>query len=153
MAGTSCSRGGDRARRHHGQHNIILIDTYNEKRGLALRTSAQRRRPVMLTAVTTVLGLMPMVLRVNVDLFAREITFGGPSTGWWAQLASAIACGLTFATLLTLVPTPALLLLGARAARWFGARRAEASANAGRRALAPQPAEQDRAGTGEPSLR
>jgi multidrug efflux pump len=70
-------------------NNIVLIDTYNElrKRGFApydavLRTSAQRLRPVLLTTVTTVLGLMPMALEVNVDLFAREINFGGrPPTG------------------------------------------------------------------------
>jgi len=132
-------------------NNIILIDTYNElrKRGLApyeavLRTSAQRLRPVLLTTVTTVLGLMPMLLRVNVDLFAREITFGGPSTDWWAQLASAVAGGLTFATLLTLVLTPALLLLGAQVSRRREARRAwrpDASSGAGTQVPAPQPAE------------
>jgi multidrug efflux pump len=112
-------------------NNIVLIDTYNElrKRGFApydavLRTSAQRLRPVLLTTVTTVLGLMPMVLKVNVDLFARQITFGGPSTDWWAQLASAVAGGLAFATLLTLVLTPTLLLLGARASSWVASRRA-----------------------------
>jgi multidrug efflux pump len=130
-------------------NNIILIDTYNElrKRGLApyeavLRTSAQRLRPVLLTTVTTVLGLMPMVLRVNVDLFAREVTFGGPSTDWWAQLASAVAGGLTFATLLTLVLTPALLLLGARTSGWLAARRAPRRGDGLPRAgAAPQPAE------------
>ena len=62
-------------------NNIVLIDTYNElrKRGLApfdavLRTGAQRLRPVMLTTVTTILGLLPMVLKVNIDLVSREIT-------------------------------------------------------------------------------
>jgi multidrug efflux pump len=132
-------------------NNVVLIDTYNElkKRGLApydavLLTAAQRLRPVLLTTVTTVLGLMPMVLRVNVDLFAREVTFGGPSTDWWAQLASAVAGGLAFATLLTLVLTPALLLLGARASDRLAARRArraEAPSTGGRQAPAPQPAE------------
>jgi multidrug efflux pump len=61
--------------------------------------------------VTTILGLMPMVLKVNIDLFTRQITVGGPSTDWWAQLATAVAGGLAFATLLTLVLTPALLML------------------------------------------
>jgi multidrug efflux pump len=131
-------------------NNIVLIDTYNElkKRGLApydavLLTGAQRLRPVLLTTVTTVLGLMPMVLRVNVDLFAREVTFGGPSTDWWAQLASAVAGGLAFATLLTLVLTPALLLLGAQTSGWLAARRARRreAPKAGWRAPAPQPAE------------
>ena len=102
-------------------NNIVLIDTFNILRaeGLdiyeaVLRTCAQRLRPVLLTTVTTILGLMPMVLAVNIDLFTREIAFGAPSTQWWTQLATAIAGGLTFATLLTLVLTPCLLVLGAR---------------------------------------
>ncbi|MEZ5905720.1 MAG: efflux RND transporter permease subunit [Geminicoccaceae bacterium] len=99
-------------------NNIVLIDTFNElrRRGLdvreaILRTGAQRLRPVMLTTITTILGLAPMVLKANVDLFARTITLGGPSADWWAQLATAVAGGLTFATLLTLVLTPCLLML------------------------------------------
>jgi multidrug efflux pump len=132
-------------------NNIVLIDTYNElrKRGFApydavLRTSAQRMRPVLLTTATTVLGLMPMVLKVNIDLFARQITLGGPSTDWWAQLASAVAGGLAFATLLTLVLTPVLLLLGARASSWVAARRArrgDAGLAADRGTPLAQPAE------------
>jgi multidrug efflux pump len=55
---------------------------------------------------------MPMVLAMNIDLFNRNISFGAPSTQWWTQLASAIAGGLTFATLLTLMLTPCLLILG-----------------------------------------
>jgi multidrug efflux pump len=132
-------------------NNIVLIDTYNElrKRGLApydavLRTAAQRLRPVLLTTVTTVLGLLPMVLKLNIDLVARTITWGGPSTDWWAQLASAVAGGLAFATLLTLVLTPCLLLLGARTSSRVAARRARsgrASPRAGSRDFVPQPAE------------
>jgi multidrug efflux pump len=132
-------------------NNIVLIDTYNElrKRGLApfdavLRTAAQRLRPVLLTTVTTVLGLLPMVLKLNIDLVARTITWGGPSTDWWAQLASAVAGGLAFATLLTLVLTPCLLLLGAQASDWLTARparRMEAKAAGAERELAAQPAE------------
>ncbi len=99
-------------------NNIVLIDTYNVLRsqGFAakdaiLRTGAQRLRPVLLTTVTTILGLMPMVLQVNIDLFNRHIDFGAPSTQWWVQLATAVAGGLTFATVLTLVLTPCLLML------------------------------------------
>ena len=55
---------------------------------------------------------MPMVLAMNIDLFNRNISFGAQSTQWWTQLASAIAGGLTFATLLTLMLTPCLLILG-----------------------------------------
>ncbi|MEZ8699377.1 efflux RND transporter permease subunit [Vibrio lentus] len=100
-------------------NNIVLIDTYNQlvKRGLdkrdaILRTGVQRLRPVILTTVTTILGLMPMVLEMNIDLINQKIEFGAPSTQWWSQLATAIAGGLAFATVLTLVLTPCLLMLG-----------------------------------------
>jgi multidrug efflux pump len=102
-------------------NNIILIDTYNQLRhqGLApreaaLETGSLRLRPVLLTAVTTVLGLMPMVLGVNVDLLTPSLGVGAPSTQWWTQLSSAIAGGLSFATVLTLLLTPCLLVLGSR---------------------------------------
>lgn len=104
-------------------NNIVLIDTYNDLRrrgGLdpmdaALRTGAQRLRPVVLTVVTTVLGLMPMVLAMNVNLIGRDIAFGAPSTQWWTQLSAAIAGGLTFATVLTLILTPSMLVAGENA--------------------------------------
>jgi len=109
-------------------NNIVLIDTFNQLRrdeGLsaqaaALKSGALRLRPVLLTAITTVLGLMPMVLALNIDLIGREITVGAPSTQWWTQLSSAIAGGLAFATLLTLLLTPCMLVLGERL---FAARR------------------------------
>ncbi|WP_394240232.1 efflux RND transporter permease subunit [Vibrio astriarenae] len=100
-------------------NNIVLIDTYNQllKRGLEkheaiLRTGVQRLRPVMLTTVTTILGLLPMVLEMNIDLVNQKIEFGAPSTQWWSQLATAVAGGLAFATVLTLVLTPCLLMIG-----------------------------------------
>ncbi|TKG27652.1 efflux RND transporter permease subunit [Vibrio breoganii] len=100
-------------------NNIVLIDTFNQlrQRGLSkeeaiLRTGVQRLRPVMLTTVTTILGLMPMVLQTNVDLINQKIEIGAPSTQWWTQLATAIAGGLAFATVLTLVLTPCLLMFG-----------------------------------------
>ncbi len=106
-------------------NNIVLIDTFNilRRTGMPvteaiLRTGAQRLRPVLLTTVTTILGLMPMVMGVNIDLIHREVSFGAPSTQWWRQLATGVAGGLTFATLLTLVLTPCLLLLGARLHDW-----------------------------------
>lgn len=102
-------------------NNIVLIDTYNvlkteqvSAKEAILRTGAQRLRPVLLTTVTTILGLMPMVLQINIDLFNRTIDFGAPSTQWWVQLATAVAGGLTFATVLTLVLTPCLLMLRER---------------------------------------
>ncbi len=105
-------------------NNIVLIDTFNiqRRKGIetleaVLRTGALRLRPVLLTTVTTILGLMPMVLSLNIDLIGRKITFGAPVSQWWTQLATAVAGGLAFATLLTLILTPCLLILGERWSR------------------------------------
>ena len=56
-------------------------------------------------------GLLPMASGISVDLLAREIEVGGPIASFWVQLASAIVSGLTFATVLTLIVTPAMLML------------------------------------------
>ncbi len=116
-------------------NNIVLIDTFDklaalgdgsrESRRLAiLRTGAQRLRPVVLTTVTTVLGLMPMVLALNIDFFRRNVSIGAPSTQWWTQLATAIAFGLVFATLLTLLFTPSALMVRENLRAWRRRRRA-----------------------------
>ncbi len=104
-------------------NNIVLIDTYNliRSQGVAVRdaillTCSERLRPVLLTTVTTILGLMPMVLGVNINFVTREIQIGGPSTQWWTQLSTAISGGLAFATVLTLIMTPCLLMLWGNAA-------------------------------------
>ena len=112
-------------------NNIVLIDTYDRlKREMRdplqaiLETGAQRLRPVFLTTITTILGLMPMVLGANVDLANRMVQIGAPSTQWWTQLATAIVFGLAFSTLLTLVVTPCALLMRVRVEellrRWRG---------------------------------
>ncbi|PJF32775.1 MAG: hypothetical protein CUN57_04120, partial [Phototrophicales bacterium] len=82
-----------------------------EAREMILRTGAQRLRPVLLTTITTVLGLMPMVLQMNVDFIGRTVSIGAPSTQWWVQLSTAVAFGLTFSTILTLVVTPSALMV------------------------------------------
>jgi len=99
-------------------NNIILIDTYNHlrrdehmgAREAILRTGAMRLRPVLLTAGTAILGLLPMAFGVNPDIIHRLVTVGSPSSQIWIQLASAIAGGLAFATPITLILTPALLM-------------------------------------------
>lgn len=100
-------------------NNILLINTYNymreryEPMEAIIRTGAQRLRPVVLTAGVTVLGLLPTVFGMHVDLLHREVTFGAPATALWQQLSLAVASGLTFGTILTLVVTPSLLAIGA----------------------------------------
>ncbi|MCB1563187.1 MAG: efflux RND transporter permease subunit [Alphaproteobacteria bacterium] len=111
-------------------NNIVLIDTFDhlrrtyagrmDVREMILRTGAQRLRPVLLTTVTTVVGLMPMVLQVNIDFVARSVNVGAPSTQWWAQLATAIVFGLAFSTVLTLIVTPSALMLREKVGRFFG---------------------------------
>ena len=115
-------------------NNIVLIDTYNKvksevstAREAIMRTCAQRMRPVMLTTVTTVLGLMPMAMAMNIDILNREIFFGGPSTQWWRQMASSIVGGLAFATILTLLLTPCLLMIQANISRRIQERRQRSS--------------------------
>jgi multidrug efflux pump len=105
-------------------NNIVFIDTYNVLRSrgehafdAVLRTCAIRLRPVMLTTVTTIVGLMPMVLGVNINLIDREISIGAPSSQWWTQLASSVAGGLAFATVLTLLLTPSLLMIQANVSK------------------------------------
>ncbi len=97
-------------------NNIVLIDTYQHLRrtGLSIedavvRTAAQRVRPVMLTTVTTILGLLPMVFELNVDFAAGTITRGSTTSDWWVLLSSAVVYGLAFSTLLTLILTPVML--------------------------------------------
>jgi len=116
-------------------NNIVFIDTYNvlRKRGsdayeAILRTCAVRLRPVLLTTVTTILGLMPMVFAVNIDLINREVSVGAPATQYWTQLSSSVAGGLAFATVLTLLLTPSLLMIQARFSERLATRRENSSA-------------------------
>jgi multidrug efflux pump len=101
-------------------NNIVLIDTFNHVRkmnpelairNVIVRATAQRLRPVMLTTVTTVFGLLPLACGLSVDLINRNITAGGQMANYWKPLSQAIVFGLSFATLLTLIATPAMLAI------------------------------------------
>jgi multidrug efflux pump len=116
-------------------NNIVLIDTYDRLRreGVAayeaiLETCRERARPVVLTAVTAILGVLPIAFGMNVEFLSREITVGAPATQWWINLSTAIVFGLGFATVLTLIVTPAALMavenLRERRLRWSAALRA-----------------------------
>ena len=102
-------------------NNIVLIDTYDtlrhegmDKLEAVLQTCRERARPVVLTAVTAILGVLPIAFGLNLELLAHETTFGAPSTQWWISLSSAIVFGLAFSTVLTLIVTPSLLMIVTR---------------------------------------
>ena len=97
---------------------IVLIDYINQlmARGLAsaealLRAGSVRFRPVMLTAITTILGLLPMATGVSLDFRKIALDIGGESSQWWGPMAVAVIFGLGFATLLTLILVPVLCSL------------------------------------------
>ncbi len=100
-------------------NNIVLIDTYARQvnNGMdplnaIVQTGAQRLRPVLLTTVTTVIGLMPMAFQFNINFgFPPSVVVGSPTSFIWVQLAQAIAFGLSIATVLTLLLTPVFLAL------------------------------------------
>lgn len=99
-------------------NNIVLIATYDDLRhhGMGkidaiLETCRERARPVVLTALTAIFGVLPIAFGLNLELLSHETTIGAPSTQWWVALSSAIVYGLAFATILTLIVTPSMLML------------------------------------------
>ncbi|WP_299303105.1 efflux RND transporter permease subunit [uncultured Litoreibacter sp.] len=98
-------------------NNIVLIDTYQDyskympRLEAIIRTAEDRIRPVLLTTITTMAGLAPMMFGLSLDFFGGGYSVDSPTALWWKQLATAVVFGLGIATVLTLVFTPALLAL------------------------------------------
>lgn len=99
-------------------HNIVLIDTYHRllESGMdpieaVIRSSAQRLRPVFLTTITAIGGLLPMMFAIEINFATREVTIGGPNGLMWVQLSTAIVFGLAFSKMITLGLVPAMLAL------------------------------------------
>ena len=97
---------------------IVLIDYTNKlrERGLALKEAvvsagATRLRPVILTAITTILGLIPMVTGVSFDFRNLCMSWVSESSQWWKSMALVVIFGLMVATFLTLVVVPTLYFL------------------------------------------
>ena len=95
---------------------IILLDTFNRFRedgmptqDAILKTSLQRLRPIMLTTITTIIGLVPMATQINFSFFDQVTAVGGITAIWWVQLSTAVISGLAFSTILTLVMVPVLI--------------------------------------------
>lgn len=111
-------------------NNIVLIDTYDRLRregwvgyDAIIETCRERARPVVLTAVTAMLGVLAIAFGINIDFVERTVMIGAPSTQWWIHLSTAIVFGLGFATILTLIVTPAALMVIANMAAWRDRRR------------------------------
>ena len=111
-------------------NNIVLIDTYDRLReegmnkyDAVLQTCRERARPVVLTAVSAILGVLPIAFGLGLEIFGHEVTINAPSTQWWISLSSAIVYGLAFATVLTLIVTPSALMVFTRDKREPGAQR------------------------------
>ena len=125
-------------------NNIVLVDYIMQLRGRGqdkqdaiIEGGATRLRPVLLTALTTVLGLVPLTFGINVDFvglladFAPNFEFGSENTQFWGPMGTAIISGLTFATFLTLVIVPVMYSafdsLSLRVTKAFGGNAADAS--------------------------
>ena len=109
-------------------NNIVLIDTFNRltgefpnlaKEDVIIKTCKQRLRPILLTTATTIFGLLPLAIGLSIDVLGREIIVGSRVVGWWQNLASSIVFGLAFSTVLTLIFTPAALILPSRIKAWL----------------------------------
>ena len=98
-------------------NNIVLIDTYQEyerympRTEAITRTAEDRIRPVLLTTITTMAGLAPMMFGLSLDFIGGGFSVDSPTSLWWKQLATAVVFGLGIATVLTLVFTPSMLAL------------------------------------------
>ena len=124
-------------------NNIVLIDTFQEYSAYMprieaiIRTAEDRIRPVLLTTITTMAGLAPMMFGLSLDFFAGGYSIDSPTALWWKQLATAVVFGLGVATVLTLVVTPSLLALRVwfwTYVRWFAQLLARLSFGRGSRA-------------------
>ncbi|MFT5343979.1 MAG: multidrug efflux pump, partial [Paracoccaceae bacterium] len=98
-------------------NNIVLIDTYQEfsqympRLEAIVRTAEARIRPVLLTTITTMAGLAPMMFGLSLDFIGGGYSIDSPTALWWKQLATAVVFGLGIATILTLIVTPSFLAL------------------------------------------
>ncbi|MEP1151518.1 MAG: efflux RND transporter permease subunit [Balneola sp.] len=114
------------------KNGIILIDYIDlqRKEGASLKDAvieggSTRLNPVILTAASTILGLIPLAIGLNIDFyglfasFEPNIYFGGDNASFWGPLAWTIIFGLGFGTLLTLFLVPSMYYIGVNTKAWF----------------------------------
>ncbi len=108
---------------------IVLLDYTKQlrERGLTkeeaiVKAGKTRLRPVVLTAITTILGLIPLTIGINFDFFSFSLEIGGESSQWWGPMGVAVIFGLTISTFLTLVFVPSVYDVLDDLALWFRSR-------------------------------
>jgi len=107
-------------------HDDLNLDEIKE---VIIESGKSRLRPVLLTALTAVLGLIPLAIGLNFDFFGLvtdlnpHLYMGGDNVIFWGPLAWTIIFGLTYATILTLVMVPVMFFLVKRTKYWLRDRR------------------------------
>ncbi len=133
---------------------IVLIDYIDilrgrdgmDRREALVQGGMTRFRPVVLTAITTALGLIPLAIGLNFNYLglygslSPELYWGGEQAAWWSPMAIAVIVGIVFATVLTLVVVPVMYSLVDDIALWFQRHFVGAEDAAGQAAGAPKPA-------------
>lgn len=94
-------------------NNVILLDTYNillaagkDHFTALIESSVSRLRPIFLTQITTILGLIPLMFNMDVQPLNLSVTIGAPSAAWWVHMSTSVVWGVSFATPFTLFATP-----------------------------------------------
>ena len=109
-------------------NNIVLIDTFNRltkenvnmtRYDVVVMTCRQRLRPILLTTATTIFGILPIALGLSLDITGRSVEVGSRVINMWQSLSSSVCFGLGFSTMLTLVFTPAALMMPERITQIF----------------------------------
>ena len=109
---------------------IDYVDTLRERdnmkrRDALVRAGMTRFRPVILTAITTALGLVPLAIGLNLDFFGLyrsfqpELFWGGEQAAWWGSMCISVISGILFATFLTLILVPVMYSIVDDVSDWF----------------------------------